>query len=185
MPEGEGTTATDEGQQTEQEREGSQEGASDDAERGEKDEASKKISKLNSEAKANRLRAEKAEAELAEIKKSQMSDLERLTAESKEKDDRINSLTAEARDLRLEGKVVAAATKAKAVDPVLVFRSLDKSQVEYDGDNPTNLDTLIGELKKAHPVLFQRVEGSGDGGARRGGTTSGGMNDLIRQGAHR
>lgn len=145
-----------------------------------------RIGGLNSEAKSHRERAEAAEAELAELKKGQMSEADRITAESKEKDSRIEALTAENRDLRLEGVVTQEATSAKAIDPVLVFRALDKGAVEFDSDGkPTNVKALVADLKKAHPALFQRVEGSGDGGARQGGGRSGSMTDLIREGARR
>lgn len=146
-------------------------------------EVKKRIGGLNSEAKSHRERAEAAEAELAELRKGQMSETDRITAEGKEKDARIEALAAENRDLRLEGVVTQEATAAKALDPVLVFRALDRTAVEFDSDGkPTNVKALVGDLKKAHPSLFQRIEGSGDGGSRQGGgVRQGGMTGQIRE----
>lgn len=57
------------------------------------------------------------------------------------------------RDLRLQNAVLVEAMKKDIVDPDAAFRLLDKDQVDYDGDRPTNVADLLDDLIEDRPYL--------------------------------
>jgi len=161
-------------------------GSQDGGQSQQSDDAAKTIARLNAEAKQHREAREAAEAKLREIEQAGMSDLEKARQQLAQEEARRIELENKNQELRLSGAVRAAAVKAKAVDPDLVWRTIDLSKIDTDGDGqPTNLDALMTETKKAYPVLFERATGSADGGAQGGSGPTGDMNELIRRGARR
>lgn len=198
MPPEEGTPPADAGQQGDQggtttppaappADAGTQPGTPDGGQTSQSDDSAAVIARLNAEARDNRLRAEAAEAKLAEHDRAKLSETERLQAELADAQAAREQAEARAQQLALSQAVTAAATKANAKDATLVMRALDASAVEFDSTGqPTNLDKLIAQVKKDHPILFDAVAGDGDQGPRSAaGLPTGDMNELIRRGARR
>lgn len=178
---GQGTSSEEGNQQQQgtQQQESSQDG-------GRSDDAAAVIARLNREAKQHRERAEAAEARLAEIEQSKLSEQEKVQQALAAEQEKSKTLEQQLRDTLTGSMIRDSAIKAKATDPDLVRAAVDKSAVEYDGDGkPTNLDALIEAVKKAHPVLFKATQGSGDGGSQGGSAPTSDMNELIRRGARR
>ena len=150
------------------------------------DDSAAVIARLNAEAKQHRQRAEAAEAKLKAAEEQGLSEVEKLQRRVADEESRRIEAENRVQEVTLSGAVRAAAVKAKAVDPDLIWRVIDINAVETDSDGqPVNLDKLVGDAKKAHPVLFERVAGSGDGGPSGESAPTGDMNELIRRGVRR
>lgn len=102
-----------------------------------------------------------AAAELATLKASGQSDLEKLqtqldkvTGERDAANTGRDEAVKDAKDLKLRSAVVAAASKAKAVDPDDVFALLDKTKVTIGDDGQvTGADDAVKALLEAKPHL--------------------------------
>jgi hypothetical protein len=161
-------------------------GAPDGEQQSRSDDSAAVIARLNAEAKKHREAYEAAAKELSELKQAGMSELEKTQTKLAEEERRRMEVENKLQELTLGEAVRTAATKAKAVDADLVWRAVDLGRVEYDADGkPTNLDALVAEVKKAHPILFGQARGDADGGSRGSTGPSGDMNELIRRGARR
>lgn len=129
------------------------------------------------EAMAKRLKAlEEKDLPEAERVKRQRDELE---AADKTKATRI-------RELSTQNTAIRTAIRLGFSDPddALGFLALNADRVTYDGDTPSNLESLLKDLLKAKPHLKtggQADPGSADGGARGGAPVS--MSDRIRQAA--
>lgn len=194
MPEGEGSSA-DAGQGTSadagtqgagQQQQQQAPPPADAGQQQQSDDSAAVIARLNSEAKQNRLRAEAAEAKIKEFEEGQMTELQKSQARLADMETRSLTLERENQELRVGGLARDAATKAGAVDATAVQRMLDLALVEFDdAGKPKNLDKLVGDIKQAHPALFNAVRGNGDTGPRGGGSNPTDMNELIRRAAGR
>jgi hypothetical protein len=143
------------------------------------------LKKANEEAKKYRLQAkekQKVEKELEELRRSAMTDQERMldevrTTERKNALDLVND-----RIVKAEIRAVAG---AKLADPMDAVRLLDLSKFEVDENGNVDAKKIVAavdELLKAKPYLGTskspgRLPGA-DGGQSPVGAS--GMNDLIR-----
>lgn len=144
------------------------------------------IRKVRREAQALRRRLKDAEDELRKRQDAEMTEAERLKKRLDELEKAEQTWKAEKSELLLGQAVSNEATKAGALYPDLLIRSLDRSAIEYDDDgNPTNLPKVVAELKKAYPALFRAPAGSADGGAGNESRATTSPNDLIRRAAGR
>lgn len=121
---------------------------------------------------------------IAKLEAKDQTDLERLTGERDTLANRVTEL--EQRNRTTAGRVAAvdAARKANAIAPNAVY-ALIRDDLEFNTDDePTNIDSLIANAKKAEPSLFQASAGSGDGGKGSNGKGVDGpaaINQLLRQ----
>lgn len=125
--------------------------------------------------------------ELKAFQDAQLTEAEKATK-------RISELEAENAKLKtdvtahaIKGAFAAAAAKAGAIYPDDVYRLVDLARVEIADGQPTNLDALISEIRKARPNYFRAgagsasSNGSADAGARQGGAPAGvDMDKVIR-----
>lgn len=132
-------------------------------------------------------RARDLERDLEAIKNSGKSESEKLAArlEALEKDNKAKGDAIRERDAKDAART--AAKTAGAPDGDLIYRVI-KSDIEFDDDGkPTNLKTLIDDLKQLSPNLFKveakRING-GDGNGQKP-KVSESMNSFIRASAGR
>jgi hypothetical protein len=110
-----------------------------------------------------------AAAKLAELEKSQMSEIERATKVAADAEARAAALAEKATKALLRSAVVSAATKAGAVDPDAVMAFLDQSAVSIgDDDTVTGVDEAVAAVLAAKPYLVAKpstpAPGAADGG---------------------
>lgn len=112
------------------------------------------VAKLRQESAGYRNKLRDTEAQLAELKKAQMSDEERREARLTELATQNQALEGQVKAARLEAAVSAAAGKLDIVDPDAAVRLLDLTGVTYGDDGaPENIDTLLAALLEARPYL--------------------------------
>lgn len=142
----------------------------------------REVQEANREAQLLRERLRNAEKERDDLKKSQMTDAEKV---QKERDDAIAAkATADKRVRDLQVQVLAG--KIGIVDPEAASALLDWSSIS-DPEDSKSVEKALKDLVKDKPYLAGSTAGGGDGGAGDGSGAgrSGNMNDLIRQGAGR
>lgn len=94
------------------------------------------------------------------------------------------------RDLRLsraENAVFAAATKAGALHPDLIFRAVRDDLQFGDDGKPKDIETIVAKYKTDYPALFGARQSSGADGGRGGGggkDDAQDMNAIIRRSAN-
>jgi len=125
--------------------------------------------------------------ELETIRNSGKSEADKLAArlEALEKDNASKSAAIRERDAKDATR--DAAKKAGAPDADLIYRVI-KGDIEYaDDGTPSNLKTLIDDLKQLSPNLFKAESKRIDGGAGNGSKpkVSESMNSFIRSAAGR
>lgn len=104
---------------------------------------------------------------LQKIEDKDKTESERLTSrlETLEKDNEAKAAALRERDAR--ETVRDAATKAGASDPNLIYRTV-KGDIEFDADGaPTNVESVIKDLKQTAPQLFRKSTGPADAGGGR------------------
>jgi len=128
------------------------------------------LARARSEAQRFRNDLRETKKELAALKKADQDRTDAEKTELQKMQDQVNRLTTDlsssdsrVKDAYLEVAVVNAATKLGIVDPDAAYRLLDKRQVEYDGDRPTNIDALLTALVEAKPYLKAPTKGGGGG----------------------
>ena len=105
---------------------------------------------------------------------------QRQEREATERQERLEALERENRDLKVGSAIRSAATEAKAFNPNLVAEMLNAKVTLDDKGTPTNLQDLLKDLRQSDPYLFKRVDqGGGEGGGQESQPT-GNMNDVIR-----
>lgn len=108
---------------------------------------------------------------------------DRITREANERQERLDALERENRDLKVGAAIQTAATDAKAFNPALVARMLDAQVTLDDKGQPNNLQDLLKDLRQSDPYLFKRADANaGEGGGQQGQPTAS-MNDVIRNAA--
>lgn len=94
------------------------------------------------------------------------------------------------RDLRLsraENAVFAAATKAGALHPDLIFKAVRDDLQFGDDGKPKDIETIVAKYKTDYPALFGARQSSGADGGRGGGggaDDAQDMNAIIRRSAN-
>lgn len=114
------------------------------------------------------------------LQQAQETEQERQQREAQEAKTRMEQLERENRDLKVGTAIQAAATEAKAFNPVLVAGMLDSKVSLDDNGNPTNLKDLLKELRQSDPYLFKRTDANGGEGTGQEAAPAGSMNDVIR-----
>lgn len=148
------------------------------------------ISKLRDGEKLSRAQTRELDtlkSKMKEIEDAKLSESERLTNENAELKRQMGELEKRFKTTTTRGALTSAAGKAGAVHSDAVAKLIELDSVEYDASGePTNIDKLIADAKKAWPTFFRVAGGSADGGSGGNGTPPpGGMNALIRQAAGR
>jgi predicted nucleic acid-binding Zn-ribbon protein len=137
------------------------------------------------QAEIRKLRKENATARkrLDEYEAKNLTELEKREAALKAAEDRASTLETRLRDLSARSAVTEAARDAKALSPRAVYATI-RDDLEYDEDGtPNNVDSLIKQLVKEEPALFdlRAANGSGDGGKGGASQNVGNVNDLFRE----
>lgn len=142
----------------------------------------REVQEANREAQKLRERLRDAEKERDDLKKSQMTDAEKV---QKERDDAVAAKAAADKRVR-DLQVQVLAGKIGIVDPEAASALLDWSSIS-DPDDSKAVEKALKDLVKDKPYLAGKTAGGGDGGAGNGSGAgrSGNMNDLIRAGAGR
>ena len=128
-----------------------------------------------------RRQAEKAQAEVDKLKKSQMSELERAQHDATTAKAEAEQAKAEARQARQQSRFESAAAKAGCLDSEAAFKLADLSTV---GENGEGVDKVVEKLKQARPWLFKQQTGVGSPGGVNGAPPASknqAMNDAIRR----
>jgi small-conductance mechanosensitive channel len=134
------------------------------------------IRKLRRESAAYRKRVEEYES-------ANQTEADKREAALKAAEDRAAALETRLRDLSARSAVTDAAKDAKAISTRAVYFAI-RDDLEYDDDGtPTNVDSLIKQLVKEEPALFdlRAANGSGDGGKGGASQNVGNVNDLFRE----
>jgi chromosome segregation ATPase len=141
--------------------------------------AESELKKLRSEAQALRRRLRDAESAQAEAEKAKLPELERLGLERDQYRQRVEALEASIKSERITRMALEISGALGAIEPGAVAKLVELATVEWDEDfRPTNVESLVKDLRKAHPRLFQAAAGDGNGGARD--QTSAPLNSLDR-----
>jgi hypothetical protein len=105
---------------------------------------------------------------------------ERIAREATERQERLEALEQENRSLKVGQAIQAAASDAKAFNPVLVAQMLDAKVTLGDDGKPTNLQDLLKDLRQSDPYLFKRADTNAGEGKDEQSKPTGSMNDVIR-----
>lgn len=159
--------------------------AQDTGEAFDKDRALATINKLRGFEKMSKQQSKELDDLRAKVKASddaKLSETERLTNRIAELERQHGEAQKALTSERTRNAVQAAATRAGAVNPEVVYRLLDADALELDSDGrPKNVEAAVKALLKENPYLA-RTNGSADGGAGGQQRNSGGtdMNSQIR-----
>lgn len=131
------------------------------------------------------LRKENAEARkrISTFESANQTELEKREAALKAAEDRATALETRLRDLSARSAVTDAARDAKALSPRAVYATI-RDDLEYDDDGmPVNVASLIKQLVKEEPALFdlRAANGSGDGGKGAPAANANSINDVFRE----
>ena len=127
-------------------------------------EAERIIRELRQEAAGHRKRAAEAEAELNGLKAGQMSDAEKAAKALADATAAREAAVAELRATRLQLAVEAAGRTLNLHEPTIAGRLIDAAAVQWDGDKPTNVDTLLAEVVKGREWLTNANQQAPAGG---------------------
>lgn len=107
-------------------------------------------------------------ARFDELEAANKSELEKANERIAAAEKKATEAEARAKRAAVESAVSAAAAKAGFIDPDDARRFIEADSIEFDGDEPRNLDKLLGALAKSKPHLVKAGggTGSGDGGPR-------------------
>lgn len=120
-----------------------------------------------------------------ELEAANKSELEKANARAEEAEKRATTAETRIKDLSLSTAIRDAASKAGFIDAGDASALIDRSNIEFDGDEPKNLDKLLGALAKAKPHLVKEggepapTTGSGDGGPQGSTTTTKNPGDIF------
>lgn len=137
-------------------------------------------------AKAAQSELERLRAELKKRDDADLSETEKLRKQLTEAESERQSIIKDRQAERTRFTVEREAARMRFADPADAWNLIDQTRIDLDGNgNPANVKELLGELVKAKPYLSARPgNGSGEGGARGGNSTSGvSMDDWLRQAA--
>lgn len=113
-----------------------------------------------------RRQATKHEKDLGALKKSQMSETERLRQERDDATKKVETVTARSQTILIQSKLEAAAARSGCHDADAAARLADLSGVTVDEDGRVSgIDKALDALKKSKPYLFAKpAPGVGNGG---------------------
>lgn len=143
------------------------------------------LAALRKEAAKYRRELRTAQEKLREHEQAQLSETERLQQRVKELEGEVESARTQAKRATLRSTVAASAQKLGFLNPSVAHRLIDDEAIEWDGDQPKNLEALLRDLLRSDPYLARA--GSADGGEGRRGDQGGAqdMNALLRSAAGR
>lgn len=118
-------------------------------------------------------------------KEGEESELQQLRRELEERTRERDDLLNKHQQSRLREAVSSAASRAGAIEPGAIWRLVDPSDVEFDGDKLTGIDDAVAAVKEQYPSLFRPGGGSADGGSGSRNQNIVDMNTLLRRGAGR
>lgn len=133
-------------------------------------------------------------AELKQIKDKDLPEQERAKSERDEAVQRAEKAEQQLKKAAVRTVALEEATNLKFRNPTLAYRLIDHDEVEYDGDEPSNIKALLKDLLKQDPYLKGRRqteegdedEEDDDAGAGRGRKPRAfDMNSEIRRQAGR
>lgn len=130
------------------------------------------VEKLRKESADYRTRAKKAEEELEERRKAEMSDLEKAQTEKEKADQRAQQLEQELDYMRLQAAVTAEANSQNFHDPEDALSLIDRDSISKSDEGQYNRQSVQAAVKRladSKPHLIKGKNagaGSGDGGAR-------------------
>jgi hypothetical protein len=149
--------------------------------------ASEDVDSLKAALANERKRWEKAERELADLRKAQMSDNEKAVTEAKEAG---RSEAAAEYNARLLAAEVRAHASDKLADPGDAVRLLDLADLAAEDGSPDvkRITSAIDKLVEAKPYLAKRAVPPAGGGSRppqgaRDGSEGNSADDFIRRAA--
>lgn len=135
--------------------------------------------KLRAEAASLRKRLRDAESKVQAAEDKDKTELQRAQDAIKDWERKHSEAQQRAREKAGRALVFEAARTANAVSANAVY-ALVRDGLDYgDDDEPTNVDKLIADAKKAEPSLFRAAPGSGDGGKGGNGKDTSNPNDLM------
>jgi hypothetical protein len=144
--------------------------------------------KARKELRTERKARQDLETRLKQLEDSGKEPDEKLAQEVQDFRNRAEKAEARVRKATLRESAISEAAKLRFTNPALAARLIDVDEVEWDGDEPSNVKELLREVLRDNPSLKARTsteddedEGA-DGGAGRRGRSGGGrtMNDMIR-----
>lgn len=136
---------------------------------------------------AARYRTERNALQQAEQERQRANETEQQRAEreAQERQQRMDELERENRSLKVSGQWSSEAAKAKALDPAALLAligGVDSIELDDDG-KAKNITALLDDARQKYPWAFARSASVDAGAGGEGaGPTSGGINDLIRNG---
>jgi hypothetical protein len=141
------------------------------------------------EAASYRTKAQEAAAKVEEFQRANETAEQKAEREAQEHQQRLATLEAENKALKIGGQWTTAAAAAKALDPaalLVMVGGADKIELDENG-KAANLDALLKDARQQYPWAFARAANSdaGAGGDGASGPAAGGMNDFIRSGGTR
>lgn len=148
------------------------------------------VARLRNEAAALRRRVAAHEKAEEDRRKASLTEQERLSDERAAIERERQQFDTERRTFRLQQAAMLAGGRAGAIYPDVIDAMVlgRMAEVEWTDDGaPTNVDALIGAIRRSHPGLFRAPAGSADGGSGARNSGSGGLsvNDAIRRAAGR
>lgn len=141
--------------------------------------------------------------ELKTLKTKDLPDAERQAAALREAEEKATKAEAALQKSAVRTSALEEAVKLGFRSPALAYRLIDTDDVEWDGDQPSNVRDLLKELLKSDPYLKggkrrqddddegeddEEDEGADGGRGRRSGrgkSSAGFMNTQIRRAAGR
>jgi chromosome segregation ATPase len=125
------------------------------------------LARARSEAAKYRTELREAQAQLKDLADAQKerddaekSELQKATERATNLEGQVSERDQKLRDLTLAQEVYKAAQKLDIVDPDAAFQLLDKKAVEYEGEQPKNIDDLLTSLVEAKPYLKRTAKGA-------------------------
>jgi hypothetical protein len=136
-------------------------------------EEAKRLRDQLKEAKRLAQEGETAKAKLAEQERAKLGDVERTQAERDQEKTRADNAEAALKAERVNGALLAAASKLNAVDLETVAALVPRDQIEYDDDGkPKNVEKLVKAVLDAKPFL-KKPEQNGQVPGTPGGSGNG------------
>jgi hypothetical protein len=118
--------------------------------------AQKLVRDTREEAAKHRVNAKDREtlaAKLKAIEDAQLSETEKAKNRVTELETALNAEKSARKQALIEREIAMNARRLNLVDEEAALRLLDQNKIEFDGDNPKNIATLLEDLVKAKPYL--------------------------------
>lgn len=138
-------------------------------------------------AKAAQTELDRLRAELKKREDADLSETEKLRKQLAESEAANQTIIRDRQAERTRFAIEREAARLRFADPADAWSLIDQASIDFDSNgNPTNLGALLEGLAKAKPYLTARPgTGAGEGGARGGNATGVSMDDWLRRAAGR